>query len=226
MNDAVLTIQGRTEPVRLIGEGPWIIGRGDEATIKFPNDLGCSRRQARITRNAAGGFVLENLSANTSIRFGDQVLTAPVALRDGATFSFSNQQLTFAVSGVRRPPVTPGPVRARMAETTILDPAQIAALNIPPRTTGRLSLERSFTVGRLALSDQVVLDHPAVSRRHTAFDVTTDKATVRDLGSTNGTFVNGLRLTRVHTLCPGDRFDIGPFQFTYDGKGLASTSRA
>ena len=38
---------------------------------------------------------------------------------------------------------------------------------------------------------QVVLDHPNVSRRHAEFEVAGGTVVVRDLGGTNGTYVNG-----------------------------------
>ena len=47
-----------------------------------------------------------------------------------------------------------------------------------------------------------------------------------DLGSSNGTFVNGQRLTRPTDLRPGDRIDIGPFSLQFDGTGLVSRSRS
>jgi ABC-type multidrug transport system ATPase subunit len=72
---------------------------------------------------------------------------------------------------------------------------------------------------------QIVFDHPAISRRHTAFEVAGDAVIVRDLGSTNGTFVNGVRIDRPQTLQSADRIDIGPFQFTFDGSGLTSVAR-
>ncbi|MBK8902928.1 MAG: FHA domain-containing protein [Anaerolineaceae bacterium] len=51
----------------------------------------------------------------------------------------------------------------------------------------------SLTVGRDPVSD-VVLNDPEVSRQHARFSRTDSGYQVQDLGSTNGTFVNGLRL--------------------------------
>ena len=39
----------------------------------------------------------------------------------------------------------------------------------------RLPLDHGLTVGRQAMPGQVVLDHPNVSRRHAAFEVTSGK---------------------------------------------------
>ena len=41
-----------------------------------------------------------------------------------------------------------------------------------------------------------------------------------DLGSTNGTFVNGQRVEGAHTLRQGDVVQIGPFNLVYEATGL------
>jgi pSer/pThr/pTyr-binding forkhead associated (FHA) protein len=86
MLNAALTIEGRVNAVRLADDGPWLIGRGDKADIRFPDDLGCSRTQARITQDFDGEFVLENLSASTATRLEGEVLKASTTLRDSFSF--------------------------------------------------------------------------------------------------------------------------------------------
>ncbi|NHN56165.1 DUF3662 domain-containing protein [Calidifontibacter sp. DB0510] len=58
----------------------------------------------------------------------------------------------------------------------------------------------------------IVLDDPGISRRHSEIRVTNDGphliAALSDLGSTNGTFVNGQPITSVH-LTDGDRITVG-----------------
>lgn len=58
-----------------------------------------------------------------------------------------------------------------------------------------------------------------VSRQHCELRVTDDSVKVKDLNSSNGTFVNGKRVTEAE-LNPGDRLQIGPVSFTVqiDGK--------
>jgi ABC-type multidrug transport system ATPase subunit len=48
---------------------------------------------------------------------------------------------------------------------------------------------------------------------------------LRDLGGTNGTYVNGARLRGARSLASGDRIDIGPFGLVFDGTALTSTWR-
>ncbi len=52
-----------------------------------------------------------------------------------------------------------------------------------------------------------------VSREHAEFLITPDKVTIRDLGSRNGTLVNGKALTEPVTLKDRDLVQIGPLTF-------------
>ena len=90
----------------------------------------------------------------------------------------------------------------------------------------RVPLDHGLTVGRLAMPGQVVLEHPNVSGRHAAFEIVDGTIVLRDLGGTNGTYVNGERLRGAHPLMKGDRIDIGPFQLTFDGTALTKVGRA
>jgi len=81
-------------------------------------------------------------------------------------------------------------------------------------------------LGRQQIQGDFVLDHPSVSRRHAVLEVKGGASVLRDLGSTNGTYVNGQRLDQPRRLQPGDRIDIGPFQLVFDGTGLTRSSRS
>lgn len=82
----------------------------------------------------------------------------------------------------------------------------------------RYELAGAITVlGRDDEADIIISD-PGVSRRHSEIRVTNDGphkvASVRDLGSTNGTFVNGDQITSAR-LRDGDRITIGRISMTY-----------
>ena len=66
----------------------------------------------------------------------------------------------------------------------------------------------------------IILDDPGISRRHSELRVTTDGrhfvTTIRDLGSTNGTYVNGERISSEH-LEDGDRVTVGRTSITFRG---------
>lgn len=65
----------------------------------------------------------------------------------------------------------------------------------------------AVVIGRLETCDVIVAD-PGASRRHAEIRREGDEWVVIDLGSTNGTEVNGKRVNR-HRLAPGDRIVFG-----------------
>ncbi len=71
------------------------------------------------------------------------------------------------------------------------------------------------TVGR-APDNHLVLRAEAVSAHHALFFQEEDTVYVQDLGSTNGTFVNGTRIVRA-SVGPDDRIQIGPLEFRIRG---------
>jgi DNA-binding winged helix-turn-helix (wHTH) protein len=55
----------------------------------------------------------------------------------------------------------------------------------------------------------VVIDAGTVSRRHARITVASDTATIEDLESTNGTYVNGSRISGPTRVGPGDELSLG-----------------
>lgn len=73
------------------------------------------------------------------------------------------------------------------------------------------------TIGRLA-DNTITIDSPAVSSHHACVFRDGHFYAVEDLQSTNGTFVNGKRVSR-QVLQPGDRLQIGKHLLVLDGAG-------
>lgn len=69
-------------------------------------------------------------------------------------------------------------------------------------------------VGRAATCDVVISD-PEVSRRHCAICIEGDEAWVEELGSLNGTYVNGNRIHGRHPLRDGDELVIAAFKTVF-----------
>ena len=71
-----------------------------------------------------------------------------------------------------------------------------------------IALDRErITIGRRPDND-VCLAHPAVSGEHAAVVTILSDSFLEDLGSTNGTLVNGDPISK-HFLCDGDEIEIG-----------------
>lgn len=65
-----------------------------------------------------------------------------------------------------------------------------------------------MTIGRDARND-IVINDPEVSRQHAQLSLQAQGYLITDQGSTNGTFVNGRRLTAPHRLSDGDEVGLG-----------------
>jgi pSer/pThr/pTyr-binding forkhead associated (FHA) protein len=78
--------------------------------------------------------------------------------------------------------------------------------------------DRSQIIGRSPETD-IRIPVSDVSRSHCEISATGKKVMVRDLGSSNGTFVNDQRVSDA-VLKPGDRIRVGPVQFTVQIDGV------
>lgn len=79
----------------------------------------------------------------------------------------------------------------------------------------------TLTVGRLDC-DLTLMD-TTCSRRHTQFEQRDGMCVLSDMGSTNGTFLNGVRLSRPVRLQPGDHVRCGHTVMEYDAPAEAIT---
>lgn len=79
-----------------------------------------------------------------------------------------------------------------------------------------LRLERAnYRLGRAPSNEMCFADIPGLSREHLALERKGSEWLVRDLGSTNGSQVNGERLTSPRALHPGDRITAGQMVLLY-----------
>ncbi len=183
-----------------LGVAPFAVGRSPDADIPV-HDLGCSREQFRIVHEG-GRFVLENLSRTNPTRCGGQPVYAKLPLEAGAVIEAGHSRFRFHQQG-------PAP--------TVLASGSIQEA----QTAGIALREGELTLGRAPGADGVALPHPMVSRRHAAVNVRMGEAWITDLGSANGTFVNGERLDQPKRLRAGDAVTVGPYRLRYTGEALA-----
>ncbi len=80
----------------------------------------------------------------------------------------------------------------------------------------------TLTIGRDPAST-LTIDEPTVSWNHAELVADARGHVLVDLGSTNGTYINGERVRR-RALTPDDLIQIGPTAFRYNGEQLAATS--
>jgi hypothetical protein len=101
-------------------------------------------------------------------------------------------------------------LRTALARRLAPEAAAPVALAPPPLAPGDAG---PVLIGRSRRCDFVVRD-PSVSRRHALLIRGQDGWTLYDLGSTNGTRINGWRVERA-TLRPGDDLELGGSRFRF-----------
>ncbi|APZ94790.1 FHA domain-containing protein [Fuerstiella marisgermanici] len=91
----------------------------------------------------------------------------------------------------------------------------VLELQDQPSNIKKVTVRHDIVIGRGA-DCNLRLSAPQVSRRHCFLRISEDSATVTDLESSNGTYLNGQRLTssKRYTLEDGASLAIGPVQFT------------
>jgi len=109
------------------------------------------------------------------------------------------------------PPVTGGPVapavggRLVVQESPVLEQGDEFSVDSAP-----------LTVGRASQNDVAIDGDEFASARHVRFEPRRDGVWVHDLGSTNGTYVNGVRIDGARRLAPGDVIRVGETDLRFD----------
>ena len=94
-----------------------------------------------------------------------------------------------------------------------------------PDTDSRFALQDRIRIGREA-DNEVCLPRREISRHHAMLELFGEDVQLVDMGSSNGTFVDGQRITHPVTLGSGDTFVIHDSQFTVLRQGVQpSTER-
>ncbi|MFZ9015678.1 MAG: FHA domain-containing protein [Ilumatobacteraceae bacterium] len=88
-------------------------------------------------------------------------------------------------------------------------PTRLVVLEPRERRGTTFGVTDGLGIGRDADNTVVITGDDSVSRHHAVVTIRDDRIIVDDLGSRNGTIVNGSRLTRSHRLEIGDRVQIG-----------------
>ena len=183
------------------------IGRADDSTLVLSQET-VSRHHAKIERIKSVIYITDLDSRNGTKVNGTSIKpNEPHALANLDTITIGKFTLQLFLS--LRP--------SKGEEPSIKQPAD---------ETQHISLltERpTVTIGRGPDND-IKLDHPSVSRKHARIirQGTTEEYIIEDLGSTNGTCVNGQRIVKSAVLHRDDIINIGPYKLTYRAEKLES----
>lgn len=95
------------------------------------------------------------------------------------------------------------------------------------RKSVELLMERPLNIGRSKLNDICFVDNEKISRQHCSifFEPNHGHFRIRDLGSTNGTFLNDRKLTEDVSLMDGDKMTVGDILITYKVESVSDTQK-
>lgn len=182
------------------------IGRSPDNDLVL-NDPEVSGRHARIRQDATG-FLLEDLQSSNGTFLNGARVGALERLASGALITIGKTQIQFVMeppkenlhmTSVGLPEAAPPP--SALPSDPVWGTLQVNGREIPLRML-------SPNIGRDPKSD-VVLDDPSISYFHAQLVRQGNDAYLRDLGSRNGTYVNGQLISVPHRLAHGDKIKLG-----------------
>jgi len=189
-------------------EGEAIVGRERDAHIAL-NAHGISRRHARIVWDGQHHYLEDLKSTNGTFVNGQLIHREKLQHLDVVTLG-RHCELVFILSQapVSSLPATQ-PVPRESSAAAASHPPRVKVILVGPGLEEHLSEPGSYVLGRGSQA-QIRLDCTSVSRRHAVLVVEPDgqNVWVEDLGSSNGTFVNGKRVKR-EALSYGDVITLG-----------------
>jgi ABC-2 type transport system ATP-binding protein len=190
-----------------------VVGRDPSADVVIP-DAEVSTRHASFAP-VDGGITVEDLGSTNGTFVNGQRVTAAQPVQAGDRIQLGNTVIEV------RGPVAPAEALPAEADPAEAAPAKAApdrhipALPVLEFVAGQqagteMPVGAPFVIGRDPGVADLVLDQDTeISRRHATFTPAGAGLVVQDLGSTNGTFVNGQRLDYAVTLSTGDQVQVG-----------------
>ncbi len=194
------------------------IGRGD-ANIIVLSSARISRNHAQIEWHKDGFAVRDMSSSNGTFINGNRVEYMPIALRDGDLIMLERIPMRFEE-------IKPSRTTQDINSLPTLQKVPVAKAIYKPRLvvtagpeTGREIIldDDQFVIGRDGLNTTwtIRLKDNSVSRPHAKIEKHKDSYSIFDLGSANGTTINGLFVLVPEILNDGDVIGIGTSKLTF-----------
>ena len=186
------------------------IGRAEENPVGLFGDSAVQPRHA-VVEHRGNDYILRGLAvADGTFLNGERIESA--TLHDGDRIRIGSYELSFHLRGVKPSlRVESGPARTYTPAPTAANGGAVLI-----DTTGNsfpIVAGKEIRIGR-ATDNDIVLGDSSVSRHHAAIESRNGSFQVRDLGSQNGTFVRGERVSEA-PLTNGDPLRVGDASFTF-----------
>ena len=207
-------------------DGELLIGRSAGEDGRLSDDPELSRRHALVSRDHDGHVLIEDLGSSNGTFVNGERVSGRQPLFPGDTVKIGQTTLVLTDDSGRVPqPTRLGGSDGATRLAAITGGEELHAIEGNARGQ-RFALGSEFLIGRSASEEGRLGDDGEISRRHAR--ITRDsggRLSIEDLASSNGTFVNGERISAPHALAPGDTITVGQTTLKLVGpSGPAATS--
>ena len=162
-----------------------------------------------LTRLADERGLTLNVPASVAIVEAREVRAGAVEIATRFTEEPGGPPRTIATRLSQSTPAETEIVRVARPSAPVTGVAALEVLDAAGGVRRRYELDgRPATIGRRSSSD-ISLADPEVSRQHARIELAGPGYRLQDLGSTNGTLVNGRRIAGSVTLADGDTIEVG-----------------
>jgi ABC-type multidrug transport system ATPase subunit/pSer/pThr/pTyr-binding forkhead associated (FHA) protein len=186
-----------------------VVGRDKAAQIHLPIDV-ISKQHAQLIFDANSNLYVIDLESSNGTFLNDRKLESgvPYQIRSNDVLRFAGQN---GVTLVYNPDeFQQGSFESQNQIKTNKDFTNTNILE-------KFKHKNRISIGRSSDND-VVLNHPSISRNHASIlKKNENEFIISDEGSTNGTFVNGKRISGTLKITKTDRIIIGRFQLSLSG---------
>ncbi len=138
----------------------------------------------------------------------DAVLNALKLILLALVYLFFGRVLWAVWSEVRTPVATRGSEKTKRRPGVKGTPTFVV-IEPKQRRGQTFTLSNALAIGRVDDNDIIITDDSFVSSHHARIEIRPDSVWVVDMASTNGTFVNGQRVTEARSVRKGDRIQVG-----------------
>ena len=212
-----LMVAAGAEAFRLeLPEGETLIGRESHCVFRV-NHPAVSRRHARLERQGDHVWI-EDLRSGTGTFVNGQPVQQRTLLRPTDQVTLSGITLLFDVR-YEAADARPGAIQGELTTDKAQVAPKVGGVAVETIPLGQATI----TFGR-ASDRTVVLPDAIISRRHAVLEQHDGAYYLGDAQSQTGTYVNGKSIVRVK-LGPGDRIQMGPYLFRFDGRQLTRVQR-
>lgn len=216
---------GETENEKFITQEGITIGRSSQNNLVI-DDLAASRFHCKVLRDEAG-FVLIDLESTNGTFLNDSRVTENASLTNGDQIRIGKQifKIQIAYTELAGQTLIEEKFELPLEETRIVSedsgvPWLIVSSGTGKGSTFNLSKKR-MQIGRASRDKQWDIDlvDRSVSRPHAEIVQEKDAWVLVDLGSINGTTLNGVRVTGQQALKDGDVIGFGETLLVFRVKG-------